>query len=107
VAVAVAAWPLIAQQPDSHQPAGARKQRLPEPFATPSTTKFSKVIGWPEGKTPQAPAGFRVNALVQPIENPRWIYVLPNGDILVAQSRTLPNRRSPNRTRRSRRSRPR
>jgi glucose/arabinose dehydrogenase len=89
IAVAVTACPVPAQQPSPVQPAGVTKS-LPQPFATPSTTKFAKVIGWPEGKTPKAPTGFRVNTLVQPIENPRWIYVLPNGDILVAQSRTLP-----------------
>jgi glucose/arabinose dehydrogenase len=94
IAVAVTACPVPAQQPSPVQPAGVTKS-LPEPFATPSTTKFAKVIGWPESKNPKAPAGFRVNALVQPIENPRWIYVLPNGDILVAQSRTLPKPEMP------------
>lgn len=63
---------------------------LPPPYATPSATKFVKVIGWPEGKTPTAPEGFQVTALAREIESPRWIYVLPNGDVLVAQSRTLP-----------------
>jgi glucose/arabinose dehydrogenase len=63
---------------------------LPEPFATPSTVKFPKVIGWPAGKTPTAPEGFTVQAFVREIENPRWIYVLPNGDVLVSQARTMP-----------------
>lgn len=64
--------------------------KLPEPFATPSATKFVKVIGWPEDRTPTAPKGFQVTAIAEKIESPRWIYVLPNGDVLVAQSRTLP-----------------
>lgn len=63
---------------------------LPRPYATPSATKFVKVIGWPEGKTPTAPEGFQVTAFAREIESPRWIYVLANGDVLVAQSRTLP-----------------
>ena len=63
---------------------------LPEPFATTSAIKHPQVIGWPAGKTPTAPAGFSVSALARDLENPRWIYVLPNGDVLVAQSRTLP-----------------
>jgi hypothetical protein len=36
----------------------ASQVNLPEPFATPDTRKNSKVIGWPEGKTPIAPEGF-------------------------------------------------
>lgn len=64
--------------------------KLPKPLATPSVIKHPKVIGWPKGKLPQAPKGFRVTAFVPKIENPRWLYVLPNGDVLVAQSRTLP-----------------
>ncbi|HWP85444.1 MAG TPA: PQQ-dependent sugar dehydrogenase, partial [Terriglobia bacterium] len=60
--------------------------RLAEPFATPSVRKRSQVIGWPAGRMPVAPAGFRVNLFVGDLVSPRQIYVLPNGDILVAQS---------------------
>ncbi|HVK07907.1 MAG TPA: sorbosone dehydrogenase family protein [Gemmataceae bacterium] len=63
---------------------------LPDPFATPSVTKHPKVIGWPAGKAPTAPAGFRVSPFTTEIESPRWLYVLPNGDVLVTQARTLP-----------------
>lgn len=68
---------------------------LPAPFATESVINHPKVIGWPEGRTPQAPAGFQVTAFARDIENPRWLYVLPNGDVLVAQSRTLPKPAKP------------
>ncbi len=61
-------------------------KHLPAPFATPSVRKDSKVIGWPADKTPQAPSGFRVTAFTRNLENPRWLYVLPNGDVLAAQS---------------------
>jgi glucose/arabinose dehydrogenase len=63
---------------------------LPDPFATPSVTKHPKVIGWPADKTPTAAAGFQVAAFTREIESPRWLYVLPNGDVLVTQARTLP-----------------
>jgi glucose/arabinose dehydrogenase len=63
---------------------------LPPPFATPSATKHPKVIGWPEGKTPKAPDGFTVSLFADGFDSPRWLYVLPNGDVLVAESRTLP-----------------
>jgi len=61
---------------------------LPAPFSTKSAVKHPKVIGWPADKMPQAAAGLQVAAFVRELENPRWIYVLPNGDVLVAQSRT-------------------
>jgi glucose/arabinose dehydrogenase len=59
---------------------------LPEPDTSASQTKFSKVIGWPEGKTPVAPAAFTVTKFAEKIKSPRNIYVAPNGDILVALS---------------------
>ncbi len=61
---------------------------LPKPFATESKKKFSNVIGWPAGKTPTAPAGFTVTEYAAELKNPRWAYVLPNGDVLVAESQT-------------------
>ncbi|AYA38388.1 sorbosone dehydrogenase family protein [Hymenobacter oligotrophus] len=63
---------------------------LPEPYATPSSQKFSKVIGWPAGKTPTAPTGFRVTEYARDLQNPRWMYVAANGDIFVAESNTVP-----------------
>jgi glucose/arabinose dehydrogenase len=64
------------------------KFELPEPFATPSTRRNSKVIGWPEGKTPIAPPGFTVTKFADKLNNPRWLYVTPNGDLLVSESQT-------------------
>lgn len=64
---------------------------LPPPFATPATRNNSKVIGWPDGKTPMAPAGFSVIKFADTLKNPRWIYVGPNGDIFIAESRTGKN----------------
>src|SRR5688572_33262959 len=60
---------------------------LPPPFATPSATKHPKVVGWPAGKAPTAPAGFTVSLFADGFDSPRWLYVLPNGDVLVAESR--------------------
>lgn len=61
---------------------------LPEPFETPSSKNFSNVVGWPEGKSPIAPEGFTVSKFAADLNNPRWIYIAPNGDILVAESAT-------------------
>ncbi|MDQ7947523.1 MAG: sorbosone dehydrogenase family protein [Pedobacter sp.] len=66
---------------------GTGKQiELPEPYATPDQKNFSKVIGWPEGKTPTAPAGFVVTKFTDGMKSPRNIVVAPNGDVLVVLS---------------------
>jgi len=59
---------------------------LPLPDTNAAKTKFSKVIGWPEGKTPLAPAGFTVTKFASNFKSPRNIYVAPNGDIFVVLS---------------------
>lgn len=61
------------------------KLTLPKPFATPAASKSSKVIGWPAGRAPIALPGFQVTALAESLEVPRSLYVLPNGDVLVAE----------------------
>jgi glucose/arabinose dehydrogenase len=60
---------------------------LPPPFATPSVSRSAKVIGWPKGKVPTAPAGFEVKLFAENLDYPRWLYILPNGDVLIAESR--------------------
>jgi glucose/arabinose dehydrogenase len=42
--------------------------------------------GWPEGGKPAAAAGTAVAALARGLDHPRWLYVLPNGDVLVAET---------------------
>ncbi|MBO9619809.1 MAG: sorbosone dehydrogenase family protein [Niabella sp.] len=59
---------------------------LPGPDLAASKTKYSKVIGWPEGKTPIAPEGFKVNRYADGMKSPRNIILTPNGDVLVALS---------------------
>ena len=52
---------------------------------TKSVRNYCKVIGW-KGATPKAPEGFVVEKFADGFENPRWLYITPNGDILVAES---------------------
>lgn len=61
---------------------------LPSPYATKSVMNFSNVIGWKAGQMPTAPEGFAVRKFADNLDNPRWIYAAPNGDILVAESNT-------------------
>ena len=63
---------------------------LPKPFATESAKKFAKVVGWPAGKTPVAPAGFTVAKFAEGLNNPRWMYQAPNGDIFVSEANSEP-----------------
>lgn len=51
-----------------------------------SHMKFSKVIGWKDGQTPTAPAGFVVTRFAEGIKSPRQCYVAPNGDVLIVLS---------------------
>jgi glucose/arabinose dehydrogenase len=61
---------------------------LPPAYATKSVRNFSKVIGWPLDKTPLAPTGFVVSRFADDFISPRWMYVCPNGDVLVAEANT-------------------
>jgi glucose/arabinose dehydrogenase len=53
-----------------------------------SAFKRPQVIGWPDGTKPDAPDGFQVELFASGLDAGRWLYVLPNGDVLVAQART-------------------
>ena len=46
--------------------------------------------GWSDGARPVAADGMTVTAFAQGLEHPRWIYVLPNGDVLVAETNAPP-----------------
>jgi glucose/arabinose dehydrogenase len=50
------------------------------------TVKVADARGWPAGAMPTPAQGLKVNALVTGLDHPRWIHVLPNGDVLVAES---------------------
>ena len=56
------------------------------PNATRAVANPASVIPWPKEKTPTAPAGFEVSLFADDLDNPRMIYVLPNGDVLVMES---------------------
>jgi len=61
---------------------------LPEPSRTLVTsTKVAEVVGWGEGETPRVPEGLTVTAYARDLVNPRTVHTLPNGDVLVVQSR--------------------
>jgi glucose/arabinose dehydrogenase len=47
-------------------------------------------VGWPAGVTPKAAPGLKVGAFASGLDHPRWLYVLPNGDVLVAETNAPP-----------------
>jgi len=50
------------------------------------TVKIAPAVGWPAGGKPVAAAGFTVSAYAAGLTHPRWLYALPNGDVLVAET---------------------
>lgn len=74
---------------------------LPPPDKTLIPTfDIAKAVGWPPGAAPTPAPGFAVKEFAGGLDHPRWLYVLPNGDVLVAETNapkdrpddnTLPN----------------
>ena len=62
---------------------------LPAP-APSKVTNFSKAGKWPANASPKARDGFRVNRFAEDLVSARWLYLLPNGDVLVAEASTKP-----------------
>ena len=54
------------------------------------TVHIAPAAGWPPGATPQAAAGTSVAAFARDLDHPRWLHVLPNGDVLVAETNAPP-----------------
>jgi glucose/arabinose dehydrogenase len=50
------------------------------------TVNIAPATHWPEGVTPIAAQGLAVTALSTGLDHPRWLHVLPNGDVLVAET---------------------
>jgi hypothetical protein len=50
------------------------------------TVNIAPAVGWMPGAVPQPAPGLRVNAFARDLDHPRWLLVLPNGDVLVAES---------------------
>jgi glucose/arabinose dehydrogenase len=61
----------------------------PNPTLIP-TVNIAQAVGWPENIKPVAASGMVVNAFAVGLKHPRWLYVLPNGDVLVAETNAPP-----------------
>jgi glucose/arabinose dehydrogenase len=60
---------------------------LPEPVKSRiPTVNIARATGWPAGAMPTPAAGLAVTEFAGGLDHPRWMHVLPNGDVLVAES---------------------
>jgi glucose/arabinose dehydrogenase len=75
-----------------HAPAWGSAPAIPaaRPQGSIPTLKMPTARGWAPGQTPVAAPGLKVNAFATGLKHPRWINVLPNGDVLVAESTSVP-----------------
>jgi len=65
--------------------------KLPEPVESLiPTVNIAEATGWPAGRTPIAAPGLQVRAFAKGLDHPRWLHVLPNGDVLVAETDAPP-----------------
>src|SRR5213596_3731396 len=69
-------------------PAWGNAPAIPEakPQGAIPTLKMPTAKGWSDGQKPTVAPGLKVNAFATGLKHPRWIDVLPNGDILVAEA---------------------
>ena len=89
-----ALWLLLCACGSAHLPVSAGigpSPTLPEP-ETPliPMVYIAPATGWPDGAEPVAAAGTRVSAFASGLDHPRWLHVLPNGDLLVAETNAPP-----------------
>jgi glucose/arabinose dehydrogenase len=75
----------MAKLPISAGTGPAPQLPAPNPGLIP-TVNIAPAVGWPAGAIPQAASGTRVVAFATGLDHPRWLHVLPNGDVLVAES---------------------
>ncbi len=65
----------------------------PNPTLIP-TVNVAPAKGWPTGAKPTAATGLAISAYASGFDHPRWLYVLPNGDVLVAETNAPPKERA-------------
>ncbi|MFC0406869.1 PQQ-dependent sugar dehydrogenase [Roseomonas elaeocarpi] len=72
-------------------PAWGKAPAIPtaKPQGAIPTLKMPTARGWHGGRKPIAAPGLKVNAFATDLEHPRWLCVLPNGDVLVAESSSV------------------
>jgi glucose/arabinose dehydrogenase len=76
---------------DESLPGYGPSPKLPAPEkALIPTIDIAPAKGWANGATPDVAPGFKVTALATQLDHPRWLHVLPNGDVLVVETSAPP-----------------
>jgi glucose/arabinose dehydrogenase len=89
LALALASCADRAKQPISSVVGATPALPQPETALIP-TVKVAEAVRWADGQTPTAAQGLKVQAFATGLDHPRWLHVLPNGDVLVAESNAPP-----------------
>ena len=69
---------------------GPQPELPPPRTALIPTVNIAPATGWARGAMPQAAPGLQVTAFAAGLDHPRWLFVLPNGDVLVAETNAPP-----------------
>ena len=72
---------------------GAHPKIVPPETSVIPVLQIAPARGWNGVDTPTPASGLGVKAFATGLEHPRWLYVLPNGDVLVAESNAPPGKR--------------
>jgi glucose/arabinose dehydrogenase len=88
VAIALGAVVTAAIYAQRDSPDTYRSRPKLAPLRTAETKNFPTAGKWPATAAPKA--GFRVQRFAEGLVSPRWLYVLPNGDVPVAEASTKP-----------------
>jgi glucose/arabinose dehydrogenase len=88
-ALALAACGDVARLPEQAV-VGPNPEIAPPSKSVLPTVDIAPAMGWPEGVKPRAAPGTQVAAFARDLAHPRWLYVLPNGDVLVAETNAPP-----------------
>jgi glucose/arabinose dehydrogenase len=92
----LATFALLAGCGEGHSQTSGNQDTGPTPvLVEPASTLIPTVdiapaVGWPAQGKPVAAPGFAVNAFASGLDHPRTVYVLPNGDVLVAETNAPP-----------------
>jgi glucose/arabinose dehydrogenase len=90
-AAAVSSWQCASTSGFSEVEGIGTQPTLPEPEKSwLPTINVVEAVGWAEGETPRPAAGTTATPFATALDHPRWLHVLPNGDVLVAETNAPP-----------------